>query len=692
MATTKVTTDNIDLSADTTALEMPTGTTAQRPGNLAVDFLVVAGGGAGGGSFRGGGGGAGGLRTSYGSTSGGGSTAEATAAIALSTEYDVTVGDGGTGGSGAGANGTDSIFSDITSTGGGGGGQWDGGVGLAGGSGGGSAGASGGATSAGSKITNQGFDGGQGFGGATQCGGGGGGAGAAGQNGGASGTAGDGGDGIQSTILNYTNAGTAGVGEQISGSEVWYGGGGGGGAYDNGNDTIPGKGGGGEGGYQSPAPPYPSGSNATDYTGGGGGGSSGTNGGNGGKGVVILRYISSATLTKTGTLVESTGSPFTEDGEKISVFTSGSGTVSFSDSSLVPTEGTLRENTTTGKMEIYVGALGWRALQQTGQDFGIIPSNNFNIVTYSGSSSSQSIDVGFKPDLTWIKSTTASEWHALFDSVRGVPGNNIGTNSQNQQGTNTTTLTSFDTSGFSLGSDATHSVNASGKSYVAWNWKGGGTAVTNNDGQISSQVSANTDAGFSVVTVSYGSTSSTNYTNTFGHGLNQRPDFVITKWYNGSSVWVNILPFIGTDVIINFDTDAQDTDSFFQATATTLKTGYATSANNVVCYCWHSVPGYSEIGYYVGNGSTDGPNVYTGFKPAYVLIKNISNNGRNWNIFDNKRNTSNPRNTALFPNGSFPNSNYTYGVNFNDTGFQVIDSDADLNASNQQMIFMAFSE
>ena len=408
--------------------------------------------------------------------------------------------------------------------------------------------------------------------------------------------------------------------------------------------------------------------------------------------MVILRYPNSATLSKTGTLTESTGSPFTEGSDKISVFTSGDGTISFADASNTPTEGELRENTTTGKMEIYTGSTGWRALQQTGQDVGVNPSSNFNTILYNGTGSAQSLTVGFQPDLTWIKSYSGSaEWHTLFDVVRGVPGNNINTNSQNQQGTNTTTVTSFDTNGFSVGSDATWFVNKSGNSYVSWNWKAGGTAVTNNDGQIASQVSVNNDAGFSIVTVSYGSGASTNYTNTFGHGLNQKPDFVITKWYNGSSVWVNMLPFIAPNTRISFaSSSTPSTDTGFEVTATTLKTAYSSGAHDVLCYCWHSVPGYSEIGYYIGTGVASGNKIYTGFKPAWLMVRNISTS-KYWYVVDNKRSTTNPRNKELYPNTA-DNQGTMDSVSFFDYGFEIVTADSGYNTIGNQYIFMAFSE
>ena len=310
---------------------------ADDPPTFSINYLITAGGAAGGGFYRAGGGGAGGLRTSYGSTSGGGASAESIISnVSPGTSYTITVGAGGAGTASPvnnGGSGSNSVFSTITSAGGGGGGRYTsttGTAGAAGGSGGGGGGDStGGAGGAG--TANQGYAGGTGGSSNIQCGGGGGGAGAVGKNGGAGATDGDGGDGIQSAILNYANAGTASVGEQISGSQVWYAGGGGGGSYASGNDTIPGKGGGGEGTNPSNYPT--NGSPATVNTGGGGGGASGDAGivgGAGGSGVVILRYPSDRTITVPGGIGQSTGSPFTEGSYKISVFTSGTGTISIS--------------------------------------------------------------------------------------------------------------------------------------------------------------------------------------------------------------------------------------------------------------------------------------------------------------------------------------------------------------------------
>ncbi len=745
---TKIITDNIDLSSDTTALEIPTGTTLQRPGTMDVDFLVVAGAGGGGGSYRAGGGGAGGLRTSYGSTSGGGSSVEDPVKVGIGLSYAVTVGTGGAGGVyGAttfGTNGNNSIFATIESQGGGGGGYYTGGTGTAGitgGSGGGGGGdTTGGAAGAG--TTNQGYAGGAGASSGTQCGGGGGGAGVAGNTGGSGPTDGDGGDGINSLILPYTEAGTAGVGEQISGTEVWYAGGGAGGAYSSGNTTIPGKGGGGDG---TPTTGYPgNGGPGTDNTGGGGGGASGEVpptsgvGGDGGDGVVILRYPSSATLNKTGTLVESTGSPFTitaseTNDTKVSVFISGNGTIDFSDATNTVAEGTMRENTTTGKMEIYTGTTGWRALQQTGQDTGVVAANNFASVSYNGngnigyaSNVAQTITAGngFQSDLTIIKNiagTYSTDVWNWFDSTRddNVSGGSIycalTTSSTTAEMCPTYAggyyqLIDFISPGFTLGEDASARVNASGDTYVSYSWKGGGDSNTfNKDGTGYATASAagltagtitpthssvNTETGFSIIRYT-----GTGSAGTLPHGLGVTPEFIVIKAVDAATNWIIYNKTIGVDGYIYFnDTGAANSYSTAWDNITTTTFGlpaafsdYNTGSTKYVAYCWASVPGYSLIGSYIGTGTRNGINIYTGFTPSLISIKCISNSGTNWPVFDSARNTSNPRNTAIWFNSMSPGSNYVYGVDFNDAGFQVVDPDGDLNAAGREYIFMVFA-
>jgi hypothetical protein len=289
---------------------------------LTVDYLVVAGGG--GSSEIGGGGGAGGLRTSYGSTSGGGASAETSLSLSVSTSYTVTVGAGGAGQTDEnnGGNGANSVFSTITSIGGGGGAYYNG-IGQNGGSGGGE---SRGDNGVGSGTANQGYAGGNGNATTSSSGGAGGGGGAAavGQDRVGS-NYGNGGVGLAVNILNSTNAGSI-IGE-VSGNDVYYAGGGGGGIYI-GTAGTGGLGGGADGEAGTSGT---SASGATNSGGGGGGGAAGTGvGGAGGSGVVILRYPNGYTINVGSGLTEALGSPFTESSDKISVFTAGTGNIVFS--------------------------------------------------------------------------------------------------------------------------------------------------------------------------------------------------------------------------------------------------------------------------------------------------------------------------------------------------------------------------
>ena len=703
MALTKIITDTIDLSSDTTALKMPKGTTAQRPTpSLIVDYLVIAGGGGGGGwstagSSSAGGGGAGGLRTSYGSTSGGGSSAEASLNLSINTPYTVIIGAGGAGANnGVGTNGNDSKFgvvgAEITSTGGGGGGGFYT-IGGTGGSGGGAGDNSG----AGSGTLNQGFDGGVGTATAPRGGGGGGGAASAGGNvsGGAS-VGGNSGDGLNISI---------------TGTSVGYAGGGGGGSEN--STVISNSFGGGSGGA--------SGSNtaATDGTantgGGGGGGTSGSNtspdGASGGSGVVIIRTPAyfTATFTAGVTANGNSGSSITPtvvDNDHVWIVTAtsdASQTVTFSGTA--PTIGTTRENTTTGKMEIYTGAKGWRALQQTGQDVGIVPSDNFNTVLYTGTSSTPTVitGVGFKPDMSWLKVVNHTWGVGAFSSQMPIYATTGGyetmfINSSSTPDDRWGTL-QFDSDGWSglAGSyDGTfaHDFGMTGYNYVSWNWKGGGEATVSNPFMIDgtgyatataaalntgtstpSGASINIPAGFSIIKVT--TTATPSYT--VAHGLGVKPALTIWKRTDSSeSWWVYLSDDLfsyasGGGYLVLSGTDAIANDTGAATFTTSLMPQPTTGVKDYISYTFASIPNYSLISTYTGTGSaTDSPIIYTGFKPAWILIKNVDNAATSWVIADDKRDTTSPFENYLFPD-------YGYGTyTFN-------------NAAGGEYLFMCFA-
>jgi len=723
MALTKIITDTIDLSGDTNALKMPKGTTGERP-YIYIDYLIVGGGGSAG-AAGGGGAGAGGLITSYGSLSGGGVSAVDPLALTDGTSYSWTVGNGGTGvvHSNQGNNGDDSSFSGgsltaITAVGGGGSGA---GTPIQAGKLGGSGGASGQCciASGGDGTASQGFKGGSKSvtNGTNYVSPGGGGAGAPGGDLNNDTTPTAGGIGLAVNILNTTNASTASVGE-VSGSDVYYAGGGGGSKEQGGGTgAAGGLGGGVQGGYGCPGTAPPA---AAANTGGGGGGTGGCGSAfsnAGGSGVIILRYPNTTTATVSGT--QSSGSPFTEGSYTITVLTSGSGTISFTDNSLPSaTTGMMRENTTTGKMEIYTGVKGWRALQQTDQAAaGIVGTNNFDTSLYvgdagAGNTQSQTItSLNFQPDLIWAKNRDNANNNVLFDSTRGAT-NWLNSNNTNQEYSNSYTAgASFLSNGFTTGtSDQT---NRQGNNIVAWGWKAGGNSNTFNVDGVGyasaaaagmntgtnppSACSVNTETGFSIVKFIGDGVAGA----TIDHGLSSSPQLILVKnldvadnWavYNstsGATKYMNLNQTYGVGTATSIWNDTEPTSIVFSVGTSTDVNG---SGNDLIAYSFHSVPSYSLIGSYMGTGSsTNTPIIYTGFEPAWIMVKCVDS-ARAWNITDNKRNTTNPRNNVLqAQSGDIEYNSSTYNINFYNDGFQIGNADTGWNILKETYIFMCFA-
>ena len=339
----------------------------------------------------------------------------------------------------------------------------------------------------------------------------------------------------------------------------------------------------------------------------------------------------------------------------------------------------------------------------------IVPSENFNTVLYTGNDTNTSYTrditgVGFDPDFVWIKDRDNSNFeHALFDSVRGAGASKIlSSDSTGAEGwTTAAPMSAFITDGFSVQPrspwNANNLVNKNGEDFVAWSWKAGGAAVSNTDGTVTSQVSANVDAGFSIVT----NTSPTG-AYTWGHGLSKAPELWIHKATNYTYGWETMYPdefgqATGSNnpsdwnrIFLN-TTAATTTNPFYSATDTVLSiTGWGL-VSNFVTYCFHSVDGFSKIGSYVGNGSTTGPIITLGFEPAWIMFKPTTATGY-WYILDNKRSTTNPRNDGLFPNDSLNEiTNTSYNVDFNSDGFQPKNNTIGFNQNGQTYIFMAFA-
>jgi len=279
-----------------------------------------------------------------------------------------------------------------------------------------------------------------------------------------------------------------------------------------------------------------------------------------------------------------------------------------------------------------------------------LPGDNFGIAEYAGNSSTNVITTGLPPDFVWLKSTTDTYYNQLYDSVRGV---NLAlySNVTDAEYVDDDALMSFDSTGFTLGAE--DGANNSAQSYVTWNWKAGGTAVSNTDGSITSSVSANTTAGFSIA--AYTGTGSAA---TIGHGLSSAPELIIVKnrdqadaWQVGSSKGIDF-----TDYLVLDDTAATTdnvdrwNDTAPSASVFTIGDGVEVNTNteDYIAYCFHSVEGYSKIGIYEGNGDTDGPFIYTGFSPKFFLSKNIDAT-QNWTI-QGYAPGYNPEDRKLFPN------------------------------------------
>jgi len=326
------------------------------------------------------------------------------------------------------------------------------------------------------------------------------------------------------------------------------------------------------------------------------------------------------------------------------------------------------------------------------------PGEHFKCVLWTGDGNQgRSITgVGFKPDLVWIKSRSFSNNHHLFDVVRG-PNRILRSSSTDEESTPGNIMPSFNTDGFTVGEDGSNNAtNDDGNTFVAWCWKAGGVGVANTDGSINSTVSANQTAGFSIV--SYTGTGSVG---TVGHGLGKRPKVVIVKDRNGDTNWPVFFDGISnnTNSILSLDlSNATATaGNFFNGgdtTTTTFPLGTGdgqtnASGNDHIAYCWAEIEGYSKFGSYAGNGSTDGPFVYCGFKPAWVMVKRTDSTG-DWGMYDSSRNSTNPWDKYLIANASDAEGTATFG-DLLSNGFKWRYTGA-MNQSGATYIFMAFAE
>jgi hypothetical protein len=319
------------------------------------------------------------------------------------------------------------------------------------------------------------------------------------------------------------------------------------------------------------------------------------------------------------------------------------------------------------------------------------PEDYFNTVLYAGNGSTQSITgVGFQPGLLWIKERSSTSSHQIYDEVRGS-GKLLYANATSGE-VDGTELTSLNSDGFTLGT--TNGINESGQTYVAWCWKAGTSVSGSTGGSGTSKSytgSVSTISGFSIIGYSGNGTSG----HTIPHHLDQAPELLIVKRRTSSDNWavttpdVNRLYLNGANAAASIDYNWADQNS----TVVTLNGTDAFMNSNTdtyIMYAWHSVEGYSKIGSYVGNGSSDGPFVYTGFRPAWVMFRTIEDLA-NWWIYDTKRNTYNVMNSGLRADVSDAEQTYTF-IDCLSNGFKLRNTGGDGNGSGETHIYMAFAE
>ena len=329
------------------------------------------------------------------------------------------------------------------------------------------------------------------------------------------------------------------------------------------------------------------------------------------------------------------------------------------------------------------------------------PSAHHQTIIYTGNGSARSLtndgNSDLAPDWVWIKERNNAVSHRLFDSSRGA-GKRIFTNNNDAESTHTPAVTSFDSDGFSVG-DGT-SVNENSDTYVAWQWKANGgttTSFTESGNNPGGTHQANTTGGFSIITYT-----GTGASGTIAHGLGARPKWIIIKNRDAAEGW-----FINGELItgntngsFHFNTDAEYTGGTNNMTASSVDTNniHVISSGNVntdgqkyVAYCFAEIQGYSKFGTYTGNGNTDGTFVYTGFKPAWLMVKKIAGNARGWVIHDNKRDIDNPTASRLDAHTNEAQQSSGH-FDFLSNGFKCRSTEGATNQDTHTFVYMAFAE
>ena len=333
-------------------------------------------------------------------------------------------------------------------------------------------------------------------------------------------------------------------------------------------------------------------------------------------------------------------------------------------------------------------------------------SSTFQNKTYSGNGSTNNITLdgnsNLSPGLVWIKSRNQSGYnHCATDVVRGAT-KIIRPNLTNDEDTYANSLTSFNSNGFTLGSDSSNGEqNLSGESYISYNWKAGGSASSNSNGSITSSVSVDTTAGFSIGTFTGNATAGA----TIGHGLGAAPAWILCRTISAAKDWCvyhhkNTSAPQTEVLILNENSATTDTNDRWNDTlpgSSTFTIGDSSQLNasggTCLFYAWTERKGYSKFGDYVGNGNANGTFVYTGFKPAWIMVKR-TNSAENWYIQDDKTNIlPNPALNSLMANlGNAEDTNSTGRIkDFLSNGFKLRTNDSAVNGNGDTYIYAAFA-
>jgi len=335
------------------------------------------------------------------------------------------------------------------------------------------------------------------------------------------------------------------------------------------------------------------------------------------------------------------------------------------------------------------------------------PSAYFKVQIYTGDGSTQAVafddtDTNMQPDFVWIKNREEEDHNILVDSVRGVTETQY-SNSNASDVDDDDTVTAFGSDGFTVGDDV--KVNTNTEKYVAWCWKAGTTSGINTTGANTTPTtySFNQTSGFSIIQYDGNGTDDTQ----IAHGLAAVPSVIIVKNMDadddGGVSWVvyhhKNTSAPETDYLILDEVygtnDAANRWSDEAPTSVLFTTGNNSTVNassrDYVAYLWAEKQGFSKFGTFDGNSNADGPFIYTGFTPAYVLIKRTDTGNKHWRLWDNKRSTYNPRILNLFPNDTEGEGagHSSYAMDFLSNGFKMRGTDGDLNTGT--LIYFAFA-